>query len=827
MAALTLGSLGTYSLHAALHEQQTHIFDSFNVDLYRYSSNVVLGGMLDDGVLITTDALNLLVNINCVFQIQIHVMLGKNQGVLYDLYQLTKDQIHPQHTCAPFHISTQPAYISELGSRIERLSLAREQQRAEIKGLMFDFEDLEKAVVVLADLDLAELPVPGKIFEHALDMMLKDDVDVLCSAGVIKNYEHEEEGYYDTFATVLLPDTFVFSIAGRQIQEIRPEEDPAFILGKGFTNVDLLKWLKKQGGAFSNEMKPVQVKSCFGGLAMYRASTWLSDHCAYDMVDPDGAKYANRLDQSSCEHVAFNGCIKTADPSTNIAIQPDLRTRWQKPESEKHPSITKNYAIAKFPSLQAKIKLEYSTAADQETKEIGHPKNTEDPKRARNLTDRNLNEKHTLSGGRRANPPRVKLPTNDVEFENFGSRQLLPLSSDTHAKEAPNDAPLQAKLPRAIVHVGPRNTGSSAIQSSIGKYSAEFENDNYVYLASSNVHFFSHCFAHTSISDPWVEKCVRKSDMLDKIVKNISLARQEHKNIVISSESFDSIMLVDPTKLKELLQGFDVHVVVTYRRFFDWITSNFDQAYRHYQGGWHDWRSVPAGLKNIASYLSDVRVKAQYAQFYAPEVYRVYKAAGFKTQILNYHSGDDIVSSFFCLEELNAPSACTAVQENHREAPIANRAATTAYDEIAIAAYKHGLIDASRVPRYDAREALKYHFEKTKGPLPQICVADDVIQQIEDISLMSEALLVPGFYSSSKGEGSLRLELETSRTTKMCSVDAEKVLEDLQLRQFISTIGRYNSQSYSSDDAALSIQDDVSNTNDDPTQLAWLMSFPK
>jgi hypothetical protein len=73
----------------------------------------------------------------------------------------------------------------------------------------------------------------------------------------------------------------------------------------------------------------------------------------------------------------------------------------------------------------------------------------------------------------------------------------------------------------------------------------------------------------------------------------------------------------------------------------------------------------------------------------------------------------------------------------------------------------------------------------------------------------------------------VRLQLETSRTTKLCSVDAEKVLEDLQLRQFISTIGRHNSQSYNSDDHALSLQDDVSDTNDDPAQLAWLMSFPK
>jgi hypothetical protein len=119
------------------------------------------------------------------------------------------------------------------------------------------------------------------------------------------------------------------------------------------------------------------VKSCFGGLAMYRASKWLSDRCAYDMVDPDGAKYANRLDHSSCEHVAFNGCIKRADPSTSIAIQPDLRTRWQKPGNEKQHAIAKNYAIAKFPTLKCEIKPEYSTAADVETKEIGHLKNKE------------------------------------------------------------------------------------------------------------------------------------------------------------------------------------------------------------------------------------------------------------------------------------------------------------------------------------------------------------------------------------------------------------------------------------------------------------------
>jgi hypothetical protein len=172
------------------------------------------------------------------------------------------------------------------------------------------------------------------------------NVDVLCSAGKMLH----PYGYYDTFATVLLPDTFVYPVGGRPVMTARPEEDASLIIGPNFSAEALMDWFHKEGGV---DARPVPVKSCFGGLAIYRASKWLDQRCSYKDQFPEvNAKYANKYDNAPCEHVVMHNCLHAVDPAVVVAVQPDMHTIW-------HTSAGPQYALSNHPDLAANFVLDH------------------------------------------------------------------------------------------------------------------------------------------------------------------------------------------------------------------------------------------------------------------------------------------------------------------------------------------------------------------------------------------------------------------------------------------------------------------------------------
>jgi len=121
----------------------------------------------------------------------------------------------------------------------------------------------------------------------------------------------------------------------------------------------------------SNNDGTVAVRSCFGGLAAYRAVTYFSKECRYRLgdglgkgvvidkivEDDEGAEvvigsrsnvtsseeeerlmgYANSKERRPCEHVVFHDCLmrKVHHRNTSIAIDPRLILYWTKDEENK------------------------------------------------------------------------------------------------------------------------------------------------------------------------------------------------------------------------------------------------------------------------------------------------------------------------------------------------------------------------------------------------------------------------------------------------------------------------------------------------------------
>jgi hypothetical protein len=308
---------------------------------------VVLAGIIHHGAEISTSSLEFLIEASCVNKIRAHILGADDMPMLASMYERQKEIMFPGMDCAPFKASSQPDYITAEKNRIDRIQAARDFQRIDL-AQHFDFADVDKATIILADMDVSQLPSLDQVVGNADKMNSRSgiDVDVLCSSGKMLH----PYGYYDTFATVLLPDTFVYPVNGRPSMSARPEEDSTMIIDNNFTAEELLEWFHKEGGA---SVKPVPVKSCFGGLAIYRASKWLDQRCSYKNIHPEiNAKYANRFDNAPCEHVVLHNCLQAVDPNVVVAVQPDMHTIW-------HTSAGPQYALSNYPELAAEFVFEH------------------------------------------------------------------------------------------------------------------------------------------------------------------------------------------------------------------------------------------------------------------------------------------------------------------------------------------------------------------------------------------------------------------------------------------------------------------------------------
>ena len=322
--------------------------DVQNKDLFLLDDNnsIIFAGIIKNMADISVNVLKFITRLNCERDVPVHIVASENEDVFVKMYVMLRNELYPSRACAPLLVVKDSESMSFNDSRIDRITRVREFQRGEIASVLTG-KDLNNVAIILADLDLVEMPTVEKVMGEASNMLNHGGVDVLCSAGIYGN-----SSYYDLFATILLPDTFVYRLESRMIGEAGPDEDKSLIVGESFSREDLLAWFIQKGQRSaasdpSDQILPamaVPVRSCFGGLALYRAEKWLNFRCKYTNSDAINNKYANQKNGQPCEHVVLHNCLKMIEPTTVIAVQPDMRTIW-------HRAIEIQYAISKFVDL--------------------------------------------------------------------------------------------------------------------------------------------------------------------------------------------------------------------------------------------------------------------------------------------------------------------------------------------------------------------------------------------------------------------------------------------------------------------------------------------
>lgn len=308
------------------------------------STNSIVVGAIKDESALSHQILEYVHSLTCEHGIPVHVVSGPTRKTstphsgIRTRYEALIDKHHDrrkQQSCAAlFQIVEQPPKAVSIPNRVDRLAFIRDYQR-QLLAASHPHVD----TVIVMDFDLLSPPPIQDVLESSR-LVVDGSYDVLCSLGTVE----ETKEYYDTFATVLEPDLFVYSRDGRLLPELSQEEaESPFFDHAGNANLSSL-YSYLQGSNKSVEKRtPTPVASCFGGLAIYSSNVYL-DHatCQYSIptasqkqnetgVIPSGLlRYtviAEDIDRP-CEHVVFHTCLQKQGKSVRVAVDPNLRTRW-------------------------------------------------------------------------------------------------------------------------------------------------------------------------------------------------------------------------------------------------------------------------------------------------------------------------------------------------------------------------------------------------------------------------------------------------------------------------------------------------------------------
>ena len=368
-------------------------------------------------------------------------------------------------------------------------------------------------------------------------------------------------------------------------------------------------------------------------------------------------------------------------------------------------------------------------------------------------------------------------------------------TSSSSEEETENKAP-----PVFIFHVGPGKTGTSTIQDRLRKSRKQLLADRYQYVGNgvgilkktgswvSNDLRDLLCRRNTAATEDFIAGDPRRQNNLIGSNEFLGLAgpsyRQEWVNLTATTTTMTPINNNNSFGCgDDAGGGWDVRVVVTYRRTFEMLPSRYNQDFKkmRYMGkkidGHHDWPGVNGDYKipTQPEYLNDALKNPDFDWDWAHPAYRDWGEA-FPTSLFHFHQEGDMFTNFLChslpetgychkrAEAARLAAAAEAAEQRERENAEGTNSTTTTtttvkkrikntstryvdHDILAVRAHEEGLVHASD-NRFHLAEAVGLHWgklveehggEEIGNPfLPTVCPDGDLLEAIYNFAKLLE-----------------------------------------------------------------------------------------
>lgn len=352
----------------------------------------------------------------------------------------------------------------------------------------------------------------------------------------------------------------------------------------------------------------------------------------------------------------------------------------------------------------------------------------------------------------------------------------------------------ESKKPRLILHVGPGKTGTSSIQSFLYKNqlgAALLRNDS---AYGQYIKAFPLVFTKDRLR---VDEIFQTTNFSENLAEH---ARLNH-TVIISNEFLGDIPRRNEAvwqAFREAFAPFDVTILVTYRRFFDWWLSMYTQRAKV---------QSKTGLLPFPTELEESLDRARNAStsesqepnkpFGGPtsavhpvrKIIDLYEEEGFpRVNVFNFHAAsNDVVAHFYCQILGEFSTTCLSLRKS-RAPPIKlnTRNRDWEYDRLARGFLrKFGMCKVpvrGNCPNHVLmKNAIKHRHEAalnfTVTDFPKTCLSKALADRFLNISLSLEQSVMPDYFATNAQDHrdrfrSLFVEQE------FCNVDVDAVTSD-------------------------------------------------
>jgi hypothetical protein len=206
----------------------------------------LIGAVRDASEIVDTP-FRYIVQLCCEHGVHVHIVVG---GGIEECRTRFEQHIKEEYSgsegkCGRFELLSEPHDLHSMENRVDRIAYLRDFQREHLRMVLENGD--EDDIIVVADIDLYALPPVSKLMHEVNRMRLLHEYDVICSNGLM----HRPYGYYDIYATVLLPDTFLYPIRYRLWKKSWEGEDLNLVRSDDeygeVTSWDILDWIEQQG----------------------------------------------------------------------------------------------------------------------------------------------------------------------------------------------------------------------------------------------------------------------------------------------------------------------------------------------------------------------------------------------------------------------------------------------------------------------------------------------------------------------------------------------------------------------------------------------------
>ena len=367
--------------------------------------------------------------------------------------------------------------------------------------------------------------------------------------------------------------------------------------------------------------------------------------------------------------------------------------------------------------------------------------------------------------------------------------------------------------PLFILHPGIPKTATTSIQKGLKKLRYALGKDNYVFPGMFDVGKYN----PKALDQLQDRDCQNELSQFDsnftratcwnQFVTELDRLYASKTNVIISDERFGELWksaskprFHGPSAIAAL-KDWDVHVLLTYRRWVDWlpsVKSQYDFFRVGGQGKWPDDEKDGKIIHGLFPGLEPIITKDLVGTGRYKNIEMMKDAfEGFfpnRTLLWDLASSEkDVVPTLLCDILPVTRKACNA--SLHSEIPRANTRRNYKYYRIVCEAAKLGVLNTTLMTPKQASKRLKEFHEVqlklTDSDFPMICPNRTTLESFLESSLALESRVFPALFESERGEIAHRNDFwKHVQQGKYCSVDVNAAVRNQTYRDFFARLSQ-------------------------------------